>query len=108
MSELDKDLREALTRRTPAPDFVERVTAKARRVDRRVMRDWRRHWVMVAAAILIVIGASLSYRKLRQSEGERAKVEVLVALRLTGSKLRNVQDRLTVIQDRTVESPVNR
>jgi hypothetical protein len=39
----------------------------------------------------------------RQAEGERAKEQLMVGLRITGAKLRDVQDRLATIQQRALQ-----
>jgi len=48
-------------------------------------------------------GVGIVQEQRRQAEGERAKEELMVGLRITGSKLRDVQERLTGIQQRAVQ-----
>jgi hypothetical protein len=43
----------------------------------------------------------------QQARDEKAKEQLMVALRITGSKLRNVQERLSTIQQRAVQQQSN-
>ena len=109
MSRMDDALREAL-RREAAPDgFAERamrrvraegedrsLTVAARSVAARLMGAFRRpqlRWATAMAAVALVAGG-VEYRNemARRAEGERAKDQVMVALRITGGKLRMTRD----------------
>jgi hypothetical protein len=48
-------------------------------------------------------GIGVVQEQRRQAEGERAKEELMVGLRITGSKLRDVQERLAAIQQRALQ-----
>jgi hypothetical protein len=98
MSRLEDALREALRREDPPQGFTERVLA---RIDRRpetraAWRGWlagfrapRLQWATAfAAAALVIGGVEYRTRRVEQAEGERAKEQVMLALRITGSKLR--------------------
>jgi hypothetical protein len=50
-----------------------------------------------------MIGGIGVVREQRQAEGERAKEELMVAMRITGSKLKDVQERLATIQKRALQ-----
>jgi anti-sigma factor RsiW len=104
MSRLDDALREALRREDPPEGFTERVLA---RIERRPEQQapWRGwlaglrapslRWATAFAAAGLVIG-SYEYRawKQEQIKGEKARDEVMLALRITGSKLRFAESKV--------------
>lgn len=95
MSPFDKDLRDALTRQEPPSGFAEQILARTgRRQPRsRFSPIWR--WAAAAAAILIMTSGLFIYReRVRQAEGEKAKEQMMYALRLAGSKLRDIRIHL--------------
>jgi len=103
VSRFDKDLQQSLKRRPPPAGFAERVLAKARVAkEHRWTRFFPGRWLMAGAAAVLVLGfGSFEYRAhMRQIEGERTKQQVLYALRLTGSTLRNIQERVSLGQQR--------
>jgi len=102
----DDELRDALKRRDPPAGFAERVLAKTRQIDDESQPiGWS--WMMAAAAMLVVTaGTALYQEQARRSEGERAKREVLQALRITGEKLRTVHAQVQEIQERRLDVPV--
>ena len=103
MSGLDDQLRDALRRREPPQGFSARVLDRVE-TGRRPSRS-RSLWA-VAAALALVVGVA-SYRgHERRIEGERAKEQVMLALRLSGSKLHAVQERVIELQQRTIEIAV--
>jgi hypothetical protein len=100
MSQLDRDLRESM-RRQPPPDFAEKVLARARESE---SRHTARPWLAAAAAVVLMIGGGIFVEQQRQqAKDEKAKEQLMVALRITGSKLRDVQERLSTIQQRAVQ-----
>jgi len=102
----DDDLREALTRESPPEGFADRVLARSRQLDagRRRGIDWA--WPAVAAALVVATaGSAVLERQARRVEGERAKQDVLLALRVTGEKLRSAQLQVQEIQQRRLELP---
>ena len=104
MNQIERDLREALHRREAPPGFAERVLAKTRQPETRRHRGHSWAWLAAAALVLLMIGGiGIVQERRRQAEGERAKEELMVGLRITGSKLRDVQERLTAIQQRAVQ-----
>jgi hypothetical protein len=105
VDQFDKDLRYALKRRTPPASFTEQILAKSRlSVGKRRLLHWR--WAMAAAAALVLGAGLLSYRAhLRRIEGERTKEQVMFALRVTGSTLRNIQDRIVRSERQAIEIP---
>ena len=86
---LEDQLRHALRRREPPPEFTRRVLAAA--WSPRPKRGWYRVAAWALAACL-VLAAGLGYE--RQRRGERARQQVLVALSIAGSELRSAQQKL--------------
>jgi len=54
---------------------------------------------------VVTAGSAVLERQARRVEGERAKADVLLALRLTGEKLRSAQLQVQEIQQRRLELP---
>ncbi len=97
MDWLEDELKQALRRQEPSPDFDARVTAAAGR--RRPVLMMPR-WMAAAAAVLVITGAGAGYR---HHQGQVAKEQVMLAMRLTGSKLNRIQIQMKVpIQMRAV------
>ncbi len=84
MDWLEDELRDALRRKQPSPDFEGRVTAAAGRRHVPVMP----RWLAAAAAVLAISGAGAGYR---YHQGHVAKEQVMLAMRITGSKLNRIQ-----------------
>ena len=86
MDWLEEELKQALARKDPSPDFDSRVAAATRRRANVVMM--RRRWVAAAAAVVVMIGANEGYQWHR---GQVAKEQVMLAMRIAGGKLNRVQ-----------------
>ncbi|MGA3040907.1 MAG: hypothetical protein ABSF54_09000 [Bryobacteraceae bacterium] len=101
MAPLEDELRSALRRREPSPDFTERVLARvaAQLVRRqpRVSQPWVR-WVAGIAAALLLSAGGLEYRHYR---GEQAKDQLLLAVRIAGSKLNKAQRKVQMVTHRS-------
>ena len=96
--DVHEELRRALARKDPDPGFANRVMARIER-DGRVERSWG-GWRAVAAALLVtvVMGAwGVHERRERQREGEAAREQVLLALRITSEKVRHVQHEIRAV-----------
>ena len=101
MNQLERDLREALQRRQAPPYFAEKVLARTRQ-SKTPRLPWA--WLAAAALILLMIGGvGIVREQRRQAEGERAKEQLIVAFRITGSKLRDVQEKLATIPQRALQ-----
>ncbi|HTQ57453.1 MAG TPA: hypothetical protein VMI94_23450 [Bryobacteraceae bacterium] len=95
---LDDELRSALRRREPSPDFTARVLARVNAAPvRRPARAWTR-WVAAMAASLLLTAGALEYRHYR---GERAKAELMLAVRITASKLNKAQKKVQMLTHRS-------
>lgn len=94
MTPFEQELQNALARQQPSSGFTERVLAQlpASRPPMRKTVAWR---LAVAAAAAIFIAGGSAYREYeRHLQGETAKRQLLLAVRITGIKLQQVQQRL--------------
>ena len=97
---IENELNEALARKSPPPGFTARVMtaieSEARVGRRQRTRAW---WQWSAAALLLMaIGGGTTAHYIEQRrEGERAKAQVLLALRITGAKLRDTREHVRAI-----------
>lgn len=100
MNHLDDELKHALRRVEPSPDFGARVLAKVEESS-----GWAkfRTWFAVPAArwaiatVLIVAvggGAAWEHERRERERGELAKQQVMTALRIAGAKVRTVQQKV--------------
>ncbi len=86
--EMERQLRKALRREPPPPEFAERVIARAKRPKLLVMP----RWLAPAAAVVIMAGGgSMAWRR---HQGEVAKAQVMQAMRLTAGKLHQIQTQV--------------
>lgn len=98
MNGMDEELRRALVRRDPSPDFTARVLAasQTRAAEPGLLRSWLSRllfgrWAAVAATTLIVGGGIAYQQHERDVQGETAKQKLLVALQIAGMKLQGTQ-----------------
>lgn len=93
MSRLDDELKLALRREEAPAGFADRVIAQAES-----RRGEGRRWWMGAIAAGLLLAAGLEYERERQiREGEQAKEQVMLALRITSSKLQFVKEKIHAI-----------
>lgn len=111
MSRLDDALREALRREDPGEDFTARVLARA--AAEPAKRSWweplsaafgpgRMRWAAAGAlACLLVAGGGIEhYREQRvRAEGEAAKDQLMLALRIAGGKLNQARQKVQQINE---------
>jgi len=93
MDPLEQELKEALNRKDPSPDFAERV-----RWNLHVQKHKPSHglqWWLAATAAVIVTASGVGYR---QYEGHRAKEQVMLAMRITGAQMSHIQERVREIR----------
>ena len=104
MSDLERELRSALRREEPSPEFRARVMA---RVEERAPW-WKFSWgqmrwaAAVTLAVAVVVGVPM-YREVeqrRRAEGEEARQQVVTALRIAGSKVRLAQVKVQQLSQR--------
>ncbi|MBK9314284.1 MAG: hypothetical protein IPM55_08565 [Acidobacteria bacterium] len=112
MSRLENELRSALSREEPSPDFTDRVMARIQSLPAKTEQEKREKigwlskiiaifepfqlkWAMAAALAILMLFAGLSLHRYRENqrmlaeiaEGERARQQVLLAMKLTSEKL---------------------
>jgi hypothetical protein len=114
---LENELRDSLRRKSPAPGFAGRVLARIEQDDARSSgvpkaTDHGRRWRAVAASMTLaaVLAGYASHRivEQRRIEGEFARDQVLLAMRIAGEKVRYAQQEVRAIgTDRTEEQSSN-
>ncbi len=107
MDRFEQELRDAM-RREPAPEwFADSVLARIRDEQQSRGKALSRFslpagWLRWAAglAMLVVVLGGLRFEQVRQEriQGEAAKQQLILALKVTGSKLRIAQERVHAIQ----------
>jgi hypothetical protein len=109
MNDVEKQLRSALRRCDPSTGFADRVMAQipqdAHREPHRTRAWWtwwwKLRWAAIAAlAALLVFGFWFRGYEQRQQEKEAlaAKQQVMLALRITGSKLRMAKAKVKAVE----------
>ena len=93
----ESELRDALSRKAPPDGFAARVMAS---IDSppRVSRRWAIAKFAAAAMLAVTIGGGWTIhiieQRQEQREGERAKEQLMLALRITSQKLHETQQHL--------------
>lgn len=99
MDDLEKAVKAAFGREPAPPGFTERVLARVRPARRSRPSWWRVPAVRWAAAAALlaafVAGGVAGYQSWQRARGERARQQVILALRITGSRLHAVQAQIT-------------
>jgi hypothetical protein len=102
MTPFEEELNQALRRQEPAADFTARVLARCAEEDAksRAVR-WHMFWTApswrlgaIAAALLIAAGGTAYQQHEREVRGLAAKRKLLLAVRVAGSKLQEVEQRV--------------
>lgn len=94
---LEKELKDALRRKQPPAGFTDRVMQRINQVeDRRPRLSLANHRRAIAATLLLtaVLGAWSARTIAERREGERAREELLQALRITSQKLQTAQNHV--------------
>jgi hypothetical protein len=110
MNRLEDELKRALQRVDPAAGFAERVLARAARLDDKKLarsRSWLRffgldlasmggvRWAAACALCIVLATSGVFYeRDMQRRRGEEAKEQLMLALRITGSKLQIAEQSL--------------
>jgi hypothetical protein len=121
MSRFDDELRQALSREEPSPDFTDRVMARVAELQKREKprekTDWLKRlaeffrppqmkwtkWATAAAMALLLVIAGFGVHHRRENEkrrlaeiaeGERAKEQVMLAMRIASAKLNVAQKKV--------------
>ena len=87
---LEDELKLALRRKQPPPGFRQRVLAATQRPRRTYA------YRSIAAAVLLtaILGGTTAHYVEQRREGERAKEQVLEALRITSHTLRDTREHI--------------
>jgi hypothetical protein len=103
MTPFEEELKLALERQEPRADFTSRVLARCAEEDARTHGGfWRSIWIapawrfgMATLAALLMVGGSTVYEQhAREVKGLAAKRQLLLAIRIAGTKLQEVQQRV--------------
>jgi len=102
MTPFEQELKQALNRQEPAGDFTARVLALCAREDAKkrngfwhsllANRAWR--LAAVAAALVVAVGGTAFQQHEREVRGMAAKRQLILAMRIAGTKLQEVQQRV--------------
>jgi hypothetical protein len=109
MTPFEEELKKALARREPGEKFVSQILAKVEANRATTVRErrfaWSNPWWRFASAavlLVVVLISGLAYRKHEVVKGEEAKNQLLRAMRITGSELRQAQLQVKKIQSAEV------
>ena len=100
IDDFERELREQLTARDAPEGFANRVMARvAVREKVHERRRWFRQpvwqWAAVTAlAAVVAVGVGLQHEREQRREGEEARAQVMLALRITGTTLRDVEQNI--------------
>lgn len=103
MSRLDEELRNAMRREDPPEDFAERMIALAAERKPKIREGffaWSSlRWAAAGIVCLMLAFAGSHYWEYRQeraerARGEAAKEQLMLALRIAGSKLQYAQSKI--------------
>jgi hypothetical protein len=108
MEHFEEQLRKSLRRENPSANFEARVADRVAGADRR--RSWwpsilawpQFRWAAVATMCLLILGG-IAYRRerqMRRAEGEAAKQQVMIALRIAGAKMKLARTKVQGLSQR--------
>ncbi|HEV2688427.1 MAG TPA: hypothetical protein VGV35_07725 [Bryobacteraceae bacterium] len=95
MTDFEDQLRRALERKDPSPDFAARVVARATQRQAPWVR-WR-SWAAVGIAASLLVGAlglEMEHRQRVRRQGEEARAQLLQAMQITAVKLHKIQKKV--------------
>lgn len=106
MTPFEEELKKALVRREPPDGFTARVLARVNEQNRaklavsgsflQRLRSWR--LIPVLAAALVITGGIAYQQHERETRGEAAKKQLILAMRIAGSKLQYAQSRVEGVE----------
>ena len=109
MKDIDQELKQAMHRCEPSQGFADRVLAQLEQERPRTrlrpslrLLQWPVLRWAVAAVLLISIGTGIAYRvheqRVEEADAVAAKQQVMLALRITSSKLRVAKQRVKAVE----------
>jgi hypothetical protein len=112
-NEIEEQLKRALRASEPPDGFVGRVLARAEQERSQLAPrfPWKRRrvpslrWAAVAALVAIAVtGIGYDVHERQEAEARAAKQQVMLALRITGSKLRVAKQKVKAVETGKVEN----
>ncbi len=102
MTAFEEELRKAMAKREPPAGFTERVLAKTEGRSGKA-QSWLSRifgWRLAPVfALVLILSAGITYQRHEHTvRGEKAKQELLVALRIAGSKLHDVRVHIQEVE----------
>jgi len=97
MTEFEDQLRRALERKEPSPDFAARVVARASQAKRPIAWPNWRAWAatgIAASLCLGGVGLELEHRRQVREQGQAARAQLIQAMHITSSKLQKIQKKV--------------
>ncbi|MBZ5728921.1 MAG: hypothetical protein LAP87_28575 [Acidobacteriia bacterium] len=88
MDWLEQELQQALRREDPPAGFAARLASEARR---RPARFPAQRWLAAAAALLVIAGAGLGYRR---HQGLVAREQVMFAVKFAAARVNRIQTQV--------------
>lgn len=122
MRDMEHDLRRALRREDPPPNFAQRLMARVEQENTSGAKQEHAHasgirrltlspiwrWAAVGVtAVALVVGATeyrAHERAKEEAEARAAKRQVMLALRITGSKLRLAKQKVKAVESGKAEN----
>ncbi len=105
MDQFEQELREQLQARSAPSGFADRVMARVpqRRAPRETFLGfglpvWR--WAVAVVLVAGMVLGGLEHDRQQRMAGERAREQVLLALRITGSTLKDVEQKVSARDER--------
>ena len=106
---VEHELERLLRRERPPAGFAARVMEQVKADDARRGRSastthtaW---WRAVAAAVLLTLvgGSWMAHHEIERRRGEQAKAQVLLALRITSSKMHHAREHVRDLESQSIE-----
>lgn len=93
---LEHDLKRALRRESPAPGFSARVLARIEQTEAAPRSNW---WRAAAASVTLalLLGGYGTHKAIEYRRGERAREQVLEAMRIAGEKMSYAREEVRQI-----------
>ena len=108
MEPMEEKLRRAMRREEPSGEFTARVLARVGKEKQH--QPWWRDWFVTpglrratAVVLCVLFGGGVIYQHeqaRRHAEGEAAREQVMLALRIAGTKVKLAQDRVQQMSER--------